>query len=60
MAGQNRGGQQLYPVFPGQVCSPNACCERELMRRIRVEEEYIAGLKRVYSRSKAIDSLHDE
>ena len=28
--------------------------------RIRVEEEYIAGLKRLYSRSKAVDSLHDE
>lgn len=28
--------------------------------RIRVEEEYIAGLKRIYARSKAVDTLHDE
>jgi hypothetical protein len=28
--------------------------------RIRVEEDYIAGLRRCYSRSKAVDTLHDE
>jgi len=25
-----------------------------------VEEEYIAGLKRIYSRSRAVDTLHDD
>ena len=28
--------------------------------RIKVEQDYISGLKRLYSRSKAIDTLHDE
>lgn len=28
--------------------------------RIRCEEDYIIGLRRLYNRSKAIDSLHEE
>ena len=28
--------------------------------RIKLEEEYINGLNKLYNRSKAIDTLHDE
>jgi hypothetical protein len=30
------------------------------MRRIRIEEGYIASLTRLYDKSVAVDSLHDK
>ena len=35
------------------------CCN-SAHTRIKLEEDYIHGLKKLYSRSKAVDTLHDE
>jgi hypothetical protein len=47
----SRTGELAVPLPRGRRSDP---------RRIKLEEDYIHGLKKLYSRSKAVDTLHDE
>lgn len=60
--------RRMRAIYPSSrigeyLISNPALSSAELLttpRRIRCEEDYIIGLRRLYNRSKAIDSLHEE